>query len=85
MPRMVGEAAPLPPRILHRGMHPPDLLLDGAEVVDGVGGDHKWLSLRRLRGLVEEVVVVAVVVPTLGLNLPPRLLLSKLAAAPQLP
>ena len=88
LPRAVGEAAPLLLLILHRGPHPPRLLLGGVVVgvvvvVDGVGGDHRWLSLRRPRGVVEGEAVV--VVPILGLNPLPLSFLNKLVAVPQLP
>jgi len=77
----VGEAVPLVlviPRHGHR-RRPADRLLDGEAGVVGVGGvggvgDHKWLLTKRLSGLVGEV---AVVVTTLGLNLLPRLFITK--------
>lgn len=94
----VGEAAPLLLVILRHGhrRRPADHLLDGegeaavaaaAVVVDGVDGvgDHKWSPTKRLSGLVGEV---AVVVTTLGLNLLPRLFITKqavVAAVPQPP
>ena len=91
----VGEAAPLLLVILRHGhrRRPADHLLDGegeaaaVVVVDGVDGvgDHKWSPTKRLSGLVGEV---AVVVTTLGLNLLPRLFITKqavVAAVPQPP
>ena len=87
LPLPVGGVAPLLLLIPNNGMHPqlpPD---PGGEVaavavavaVDGVDGveDHK--CTRRLRGLVGEEVVVVVTI--LGLNLLPRLFITKLAAA----
>ena len=84
-PLPVGEAAPLLLLILRRGTHPqrppdPGGEVAAAAVVDGLDGvgDHKCSPTQRLHGLVGEVAVVATI---LGLNLLPRLFITKLAAA----